>query len=515
MNIYPPSLDTGRCFIYCRVSTEEQAKNGYSIEAQRDTCTKKAAELNKTIIDIYMDKGATATVSNRPQFLRMIDEMTEKNIDTIIVYNTDRFARNTYDHIIIKDRLLKAGIKLISVVQPMLDESPEGNLLDTFLAGINAFYSQDLSRKTKKGLQRKWDEGYWPGYPLLGYKTYQPDGHKKTIIPDPINGPIIKELFRLYATNDYSIVSLGKFLHEKGIRTSNNKTLAHNTIHNILTNPFYYGFMRWNGQEKMGNHDPLIDKKTYDICQLVASRHRNFVILKRKYDFLLRGVVICAQCGQRYVAEWHNINSSKRDRIAYYHCSKRIRCKSKYIETTILEKKIADYFKNIKFSKSFTDIITKKVDHYLKSKDKEVADQRKLLLNRRNGILANRATLEKRLMDETVDRDTFRRLHDELQTDINAVDKQLTSLDSSRNFDFNLLEEVLALTRDIPKAYAIAHPLLKRKYLHFFFQSIAVNNQNIETATFSPLIQELISQKEVILWNGLLPREDSNLQPCD
>jgi len=217
------------------------------------------------------------------------------------------------------------------------------------------------------------------------------------------------------------------------------------------------------------------------------------------YDFLLRGVVICAQCGQRYVAEWHTVNSSKRDRIAYYHCSKRIRCKSKYVETTILEKKIADYFKNIKFSKGFTNIITQKVDHYLKSKDKEVTDQRKSLLNRRNGILANRATLEKRLMDETIDRDTFRRLHDELQTDINSVDQQITSLDSSRNFDFNLLEEVLALTRDIPKAYAQAHPLLKRKYLHFFFQSIAVNNQNIETATFSPLIQELISQKEVIL----------------
>jgi DNA invertase Pin-like site-specific DNA recombinase len=499
-----PPLNTNKSSLYIRVSDEKQVTEGYSLDAQLEICTKKAEELNKTVVSIYRDEGQTATVSERPEFLRMLDEAKDLNIDTIIVYNTDRFARNVTDHMIVKRRLSDMGIRLVSVTQPMLDESPEGKLVDTFLAGINQFYSEDLSRKTKRGLLGKWNQGWWPGYPLLGYMTTKPDGFKKIISPDPDISPIVKELFQLYSTNNYSLFTLRKYLAEKGIKTKNGKPLAHNTIHNILTNPFYYGFMRWNGLEKMGNHEPLIDKKTFDLCQLIASKHRNFVILKRKYDFLLRGVVVCANCGQRYVAEWHTINSSKMDKIAYYHCSKRIRCKSKYVETNNLEKQVATYFKQIKFSKGFTDAVTRRVERYLKDKDKETAVQRQTLLNRRNSLLGNRSTLEKRLMDETIDRDTFQRLHGEAQESINNIDKQLTKLETSRDFDFNLLEEVLALTRDIPKAYAKAPHLLKRRYLRFFFEKINVNNQKIETTTFSPLVQELISQKEVIFFSTKL-----------
>jgi hypothetical protein len=414
---------------------------------------------------------------------------------------------------IVKRRLSDMGIRLVSVTQPMLDESPEGKLVDTFLAGINQFYSEDLSRKTKRGLMGKWNTGWWPGYPLLGYMTTKPDGFKKIIEPDPDIAPIVVELFRLYSTNNYSLFTLRKHLAEQGVKTKNDKPLAHNTIHNILTNPFYYGLMRWNGQEKMGNHKPLIDKKTFDLCQLIAAKHRNYVILKRKYDFLLRGVVVCSQCGQRYVAEWHKINSSKRDKIAYYHCSKRVRCKSKYIEVGAMEKQVADFFKKIKFSKGFTDAVTRRVERYLNDKDKQSAVQRKALLNQRNSLLGNRSTLEKRLMDETIDRETFQRLHAEAQTSINSIDSHLAKMETSRDFDFNLLEEVLALTRDIPKAYAKAPHLLKRKYLRFFFDKILVNNKNIETAMFSPLIHELISQKEVIFLSIRLRGRDSNPEP--
>lgn len=141
------------CFIYVRVSTEEQAKEGYSIEAQKKACREYAEKLGLHVVDEFPDEGETATAARRPKFQEMLDRLDE--VEALIVLHTDRFARNEVDHFAVKALLKKADVRLLSVQQPMLDESPEGSLLDTVLAGVNAFYSRDLSRKTKKGLMQK------------------------------------------------------------------------------------------------------------------------------------------------------------------------------------------------------------------------------------------------------------------------------------------------------------------------------------------------------------------------
>jgi len=98
----------------------------------------------------------------------------------------------------VKGILLKTKVNLISVLQPMLDDSPEGNLLDIILAGMNEFYSKDLGRKTSRALTQKAHEGWWPGYAPIGYinKTI-PETKIKIIATDDRNAPHIKRRSRL------------------------------------------------------------------------------------------------------------------------------------------------------------------------------------------------------------------------------------------------------------------------------------------------------------------------------
>jgi len=156
--------------LYCRVSSEEQAQKGYSLDAQEKFCSEFAQNNGYKVVGVFRDEGKSGTTLDRPALKDIFSECQQnKSIDALIIQETDRLARNTKDHLTIKALLQKAKVKIISVAQPMLDDSAEGKMIDTILASINQFQSDINSRKTKKGLQEKFDQGEWPSRALLGY----------------------------------------------------------------------------------------------------------------------------------------------------------------------------------------------------------------------------------------------------------------------------------------------------------------------------------------------------------
>ena len=512
-------------YSYCRVSTDKQAKEGFSLGQQKKSCQILAKSHSIKILDYYIDKGETATASNRKQFMQMLEDCERKEVKYILVYHSDRFARNSLDHLVIKDRLSKLGISLLSVTQPMIDSSPEGKLLDTMMASINQFYSDDLSRKTMRGMYGRWEKGWWVSGAPHGYMNVNKE-HKITktsftvekqkyleslgrqIMPieqDPFVAPYIKQAFELYATNNYSYFNLGQYLFEKGLKTANGKPLAHSTIHQIITNPFYYGKMRWNNEERMGKHEPLIDEALFKHCQLIAAQKRHFIIRQRKHDFLLRGVVFCNRCGLRYTAEWHKLNSVSADKIAYYHCAKRQPCKSPYIEMEELESLVEKQLHKVKFTDEFIKLLSDKVKEYLENQGSRNNEAEQILVKRRAELKKQKSELLSYLVNKVIDKDDFAEKKAEIEAEIEGINEEVGKLDRTSNFDFDLLEEVLKLTMDIPATYNEAPPELKRQYLKFFYNKVKVDNKKIIEVEFSDLLLELISFKRLIIISTRLP----------
>src|SRR5688500_15731964 len=110
--------------IYTRVSTDEQAE-GHSLEFQDDGCTGKAVALGENIVERHQDAGFSAKTDPRPEFQRAIADAEAGKYRTLIVYKFARFARSRRDSVVYKHRLKKAGVRLISVTEP-LDDSPAG-----------------------------------------------------------------------------------------------------------------------------------------------------------------------------------------------------------------------------------------------------------------------------------------------------------------------------------------------------------------------------------------------------
>ncbi len=330
--------------IYARVSTEEQAKEGQSIESQLRICQKYAQDNGIEIVSTFVDEGKSATNMNRPalQDLLVKVQAKEPKIDAVLVQDTDRLARNTIDHLQIKAILRKNGTQVISVSQPIIDDSPEGNLVDTLLAATNAFQSQITGRKTSKVMEQKAQIGWFPGgTPPLGYRNGDnPEPFstldRRIIFVQPEIGSLVREIFKMYASGRYTMADLADFLNEKGIKSPTGGKIHQSLIERTLGNPFYVGRFRWKSVEYAGKHKPLISQDLFAQVQRVILAHNQGGSRSRKHNFLLRGFLFCSDCGSRFWGEKHQ-NSDKEYSLYF--------CKScgggTYVDTSELESQVA------------------------------------------------------------------------------------------------------------------------------------------------------------------------------
>ncbi|OGY14526.1 MAG: hypothetical protein A3A58_03155 [Candidatus Blackburnbacteria bacterium RIFCSPLOWO2_01_FULL_41_27] len=243
------------------------------------------------------------------------------------------------------------------------------------------------------------------------------------------------------------------------------------------------------------------------------AKHRNFLVRKRTHDFLLRGFAYCHYCGERYTAEWHIDKHKLKKRggkIAYYHCQKREKsgCPAKYIEMDSLEVLVEKRFKEMQFSQEFTDTVVRKTREILEEGRATLASRRQGLFNNKTSLETKRNKLEDALLDGTIDRDTFKRKHSEIQAQIIKCDTQIQEIEAKNRIDVDLIEEVLAFTRNIYKTYKQAPKFLKRHYLRFFFEKVMVKDKGVLEVVPTPIFAILRANHQVIITNSLLPLKD-------
>jgi DNA invertase Pin-like site-specific DNA recombinase len=490
-------------YAYIRVSTEEQKNHGYSPDNQIRHCREYAKLHEYNIKRIFDDSGKSGRTSEkRPALQDLLREIDEHPVEAVIIYKIDRFARNVGDF----DRMYKdfkeKGVKLLSINEGDLMEG--NSLIPNIFASVAQWESEVNSSRTKDALQQKFEEGWQPYSRYPGYRSVGGKDEKKTCEPDPYIAPIIKELFELYATGNYSILELQDWLADKNILSRNGTTLGHSVIDTILNNPFYYGLIRWHGVSKMGKQKPIIKKELYDVCHYTLGKHRSFLLRRRIHDFLLRGFLLCAECGQRYTAEWHKDSDKlkKRDgKIAYYHCQKRGRngCPAPYVQMDVMEELVEEKFKKMEFSDEFINAVVGKTKEILKEARRTSSSSQQGILNQKTALETKRNKLEDSLMEGIVDRETFKRMHDGLQAQIIKFDNQMTEVDNKQKIDVNLIEEVLAFTRNIHQTYIEAPNFLKRHYLRFFFESFVIRNKKIYKTVPTPIFKILENSHEIII----------------
>lgn len=233
--------------IYVRVSTEEQAKEGLSIDAQIDKCKSFCNARDWDIFKIYKDAGYSAGSLNRPALELLLRDAQESKFNIILVYKIDRFSRKLKDLIMILEDLKEKNINFTSVTEQIDTTSAMGEAFFQII-GVFAQLERGMVReRVELAFDRKIKFGEALFRAPLGY-VYQ----NKKLIPHPEDAEKIKEIFEMWLQDiDYKEISK-KF------------NIPPSTLYQIIKNPVYLGKIKYKGKLYKGKHKPLVDKETFN-----------------------------------------------------------------------------------------------------------------------------------------------------------------------------------------------------------------------------------------------------------
>jgi DNA invertase Pin-like site-specific DNA recombinase len=237
-----------------------------------------------------------------------------KNVKHIIFDILDRMTRNDFDKIKIKELIERYG-KIVHFSRTnktySISSSPDDEFMMDIEVAVAKKMSNDISRKTRMGMQEKASQGIFPSNSPLGYLNNKITGK---IDVDPVRAPLIQELFQKVASGRYSISMLREELAAKGLRhKTRNSELRKNTLYKLIYNPIYYGVFRWGGKLYKGRHTPLISKELWDMAiKELGNLHRPNNA-KKKYAF--SGLFTCGTCKMSVIGE------RAKGKYTYYRCS--------------------------------------------------------------------------------------------------------------------------------------------------------------------------------------------------
>jgi len=495
--------------IYSRVSTDEQAKEGQSIEAQIKLCS-AYIEQNGYVLaknGVYKDEGKSGSNTNRPGLQDLLQRVIDdKTIQAVFVLDTDRLARNTLDHLNIKTILKKHDANLVSISQPMIDDSPEGNFIDVVLAGANALQSQITGRKSSKVMELKIKAGWWAGPAPFGYlNTINPNPtsnlDKRIVTPDPEVAPLIEKMFKLYASGSFSLDSLTEKMISLGLTPKNGGELQKSLVHRILGNTFYYGEMLWKGKLYDGKHKPLVERDTWLLCQKVMNAHNQNGSRKRKHNFLLSGFIYCDDCQGRYFGEQHK----KKDKLyRHYFCGS---CKrGTYTDIDKLEKQVEKWFAKVEMTEEYANDLRNKAKAIIGSLRETTNEERQALVNQKTAIETKIRKAEDNLLEETFTKEKYQSITDRLEKELKKVEKKLAEITKDYSKGVRRVERLVSMARNIQQTYIDVEPEMKREYLDLFFSKFMVKDGKIVAALPSEYIKPLITSGKltVRIKNGWL-----------
>lgn len=260
---------------YCRVSTEEQADEGFSIAGQADRLRAYALLHELGAVTIVEDPGLSGKNLQRPGLQQVLAAVEAGHVSNVLVWRLDRLSRNLSDLILLADKFGQEGVALHSVTEKIDLSSATGRMFYNILGSFAQFFREQLSENVRMGIQQAVREGKWVNRPKTGYKLVE-----GLLVPSE-DADRVRQIFHLRANGS----SHREIEAATGIKFS--------TVCSILHSRIYLGEVLHNGIWYPGIHEAIITDEEFHAAQ------RGHVPGRRRGADLLSGKVRCGLCGKR------------------------------------------------------------------------------------------------------------------------------------------------------------------------------------------------------------------------
>lgn len=293
-----------RAVIYARYSSDNQKET--SIEDQLRLCREYAERNSMGVVHEYCDKAKSGTsVKRRTQFNKMLKDAESGRFDVVLVYATNRFARNTYDSFVYRHQLRENGVDIVSITEPMPD-GDVGDLVEYLFSWEAAQYSKNLSKVVKRRLDQRAAECKCNGTRIYGYKK-GPDG---CYAVDEAEAEVVKRIFQEWADGRQAQAIVDGLNDDLIPNVKGGDWVAH-SIQNMIRNERYTGVYKWGDVRIEGGMPAIVDQDLWERSKMHKRK-------KGKHtSYLLTGKVYCT-CGRKMRSASGTSKSGRR--YTYYRC---------------------------------------------------------------------------------------------------------------------------------------------------------------------------------------------------
>ena len=390
-----------KCGLYLRVSTEDQAREGFSLPEQRERLETFCKFKGYEIVDYYEDAGISAKTGNhRPEFERLKNDIKAKKINNIVALKLDRITRSIYDWENLMTFLDENDAYLNCVNDEINTTSANGKMISRLLMSVSQNEIERTSERTKIGLAGAIKNGHIPHIAPLGYKR-----EDKKLVIDYSTKDIVVRIFDLYY-NGYSYQKISNLFNKEKVLGKDN--WRDSTIMGILENEIYKGDFVHGKKTKHPTHyedvvEPIISKEMWADCQV--QKKKNSRSYKRTLTYLYLQKLKCPKCGR--VLGGKATTKKNGNAYFYYYCND---CKIEF-----KEKVINDYFNQFiselveydsVVNQFFLPMIKQKFDEPKEQLEKEINEQNNKLERIKkayiNGVFELKEYNEEKKIVETV-----------------------------------------------------------------------------------------------------------------
>lgn len=528
-----------RVAIYCRVSTIEQAEEGYSIDEQnikiREYCEREGHE----IYNLYEDRGISGkNITNRPGIKQLLEDATNNKFDLVIVWKLNRISRKLLDILNIVDLLNKHNIAFRSLTESFETETPSGKLQLNIMGAIGEFERETIAENVKLGLVARARDGRWCGGVVLGYDLVElPNQGKKrknTILKiNEVEANTVRRIFDLYSQG-HGYKAVVNRINNEGRKTKRNSSFAVSTVKDILQNPVYIGKIRYNVRQDWskkrrnninanpilsdGIHEPIIDIETWNKVQVILKERSKKHNKIYDSEFPLTGILRCPVCGAGMTI---NRSTSKRKdgtrRInEYYSCGNWKNKGTAVCNSNSIRVEIADEYVLNKIMELINDesILRKVIDNINKNKSTKLKPTLEQLeqINKEIEKLTDRKNKNIELFEDGIlDKNELSTRVKAINNDIDKIKyreqelKKDLQLAEGEPIPFEVVNEVMQRFKEVFLEMSTSQQ--RKQLIHLLVSKITINKEREIDSIEIQINDDVITY----LMKDRLPKEQGNL----
>ena len=426
-----------KCGLYMRVSTEDQAREGFSLSEQKERLEAFCKFKGYEIIDYYQDAGISAKTGNhRPEFERLKDDIKAKRINTIVALKLDRITRSIYDWENLMTFLDENDAYLDCVNDEINTASANGKMISRLLMSVSQNEIERTSERTKVGLAGAIKCGHIPHIAPLGYKH-----EDKKLVIDYATKDVLVRIFDLYY-NGYSYQKISNLFNEEQVLGKTN--WQDSTIVTILENEIYKGDFVHGKRTKHPTYykdvvEPIISKEMWEDCQV--QKKKNSRSFQRTLTYLYMQKLKCPKCGRILGGKATTKKSGKS--YFYYYCND---CKIEFKENVI-----NDYFNQFidelveydsVVNQFFLPMIKQKFDEPKEQLEKEINTQKNKLERIRKAYIDGAFDLKEYNAEKKIVENAISELENKLDTTNCTEELRFTPKDILLKKDIDFINKI-------------------------------------------------------------------------